>query len=870
MILDSFLETVERTVLPNGLTLITRRQADCGVVAINTWVKAGYFHEPDEVAGMAHLFEHMFFKGSKNFPGAEEIARQVSSLGGASNAGTIYDTTNYYFVLPSEGLIRGIEIQADAIANPLFDAEELKKEAEVVIEESNRKLDNPAAVAVESMFATAFTRHRMRRWRIGSNEVLRNIRRDDLLAFFETLYRPENIVVSICGDFTQQEVLDTVTRTFGEIPRGKLVKERGPSEPPQTGFRFAEGRGDFQQSWSVLGWHVPGLDHPDGEALDVLTTVLGSGRYSRLYRSVISSGAANTISADSTVYEDVGVFNVRISADDESLETAEGITSTEIERIRRFGPTRYELELARNGAESAAIFELSDVLGQAQTLGWFETRGGYEKLGVYLTKLDAVTPDDVRRVASEYLRPANLTLYRYRANGAPEGAREAVLAALEEAAAEAQGSTHVDMTHAELPPAPAGATADHPVRRFMLSNGITLFVREIPGTPTVSTGVYFRGGRVHENSSIAGITQLMARAMKRGTKSRAMEQIDREIEYLGTQLGVVLDDDYFGFSLDILRSHYAAGLEILVDVVRNPSFPAEEIEKARRLQIASIRRALDSSTSRPFQLLRATFYRDHPYGLPDSGSITSVESLTRDDLFEWHGGEVVADSATIVVVGDVASDDVVELMEGAFGSLPKSATLRRPVALPEVVTATTEISEVRDRKQSAMAIGFPTVPPTHPDWITLRLIQNVCSGLSGILFAELRGRRSLAYTVYAGDASNMLAGAFVAYIATEASKEAEAKEALLAEIRKLGVDGFSLEDLERSKSHLTGTTKIRLQTNSARRGEIAQSYLYNLGIDFTPRFLERIHGVSLEEARQVAGKYLSGDAIVIATVRGRV
>ena len=156
MILDSFLETVHRTVLPNGLTLVTRRQPRSGVVAINTWVKAGYFHEPDEVAGMAHLFEHMFFKGSKNFPGAEEIARQVSSLGGASNAGTIYDTTNYYFVLPCEGLVRGIEIQADAIANPRFDPDELRKEAEVVIEESNRKLDNPSAVAIESMFATAF------------------------------------------------------------------------------------------------------------------------------------------------------------------------------------------------------------------------------------------------------------------------------------------------------------------------------------------------------------------------------------------------------------------------------------------------------------------------------------------------------------------------------------------------------------------------------------------------------------------------------------------------------------------------------------------------------------------------------------------
>src|SRR4051812_10488356 len=178
--IEAFVGTVHRTVLPNGLTVLAREQRGSGVVAIDTWVKAGYFNEPDEVAGMAHLFEHMFFKGSKSYPGAESIARAVTTVGGTLNAGTIYDSTNYYVVVPKEGFVRGVEVQADAIANPLFDAAELRKEAEVVIEESNRKFDNPPAMALERMYATAFTQHRIKRWRIGSNEVLRNIRRDNL------------------------------------------------------------------------------------------------------------------------------------------------------------------------------------------------------------------------------------------------------------------------------------------------------------------------------------------------------------------------------------------------------------------------------------------------------------------------------------------------------------------------------------------------------------------------------------------------------------------------------------------------------------------------------------------------------------------
>jgi zinc protease len=187
----------------------------------------------------------------------------------------------------------------------------------------------------------------------------------------------------------------------------------------------------------------------------------------------------------------------------------------------------------------------------------------------------------------------------------------------------------------------------------------------------------------------------------------------------------------------------------------------------------------------------------------------------------------------------------------------------------EPVSAPIEISELRDRKQSAIVAGFPTVTPTHPDWVTLRVLQDVTSGLSGTLFAELRGRRSLAYTVYAGDASHELAGAFVGYIASDASKESEAREALVAEMRRFATDGFDREDVERGRAHLAGTTRIRLQTNAAMRSEIAENYIFGLGTDFTERFLDRVHGVGLEELREVARRYLLGDNYVIATMRGR-
>lgn len=870
MILDNFISGVRRTVLPNGLTLLTREENRGGVVAILTWVRAGYFHEPDEKAGMAHLFEHMFFKGSKSFPGAEEIAQHVSGLGGLTNAGTIYDSTSYYFVLPKEGFARGVQIQADAVINPLFDPGELRKECEVVIEESNRKLDNAGAVALERMFATSFREHRIKRWRIGSNEVLRNINRDDLLAFFATLYRPENIIVSIVGDISHEEAIRTATEAFGPLERGTMVKERGPAEPPQTEMRFAESRGDITQSWSVMGWHTQGEGGADEEALDVLSAILGSGRYSRLYRGVVGAGGANAIAAGHSVYEDVGIFSIRASSQDVNLDEVERRIIAEVEAMRRNGPTDFEMELARNRIEAGFVFELEEVLGQAQTLAWYESRGGFERIAAHMAKLEAITPEQVREVAQRYLTPGKLTVYHYRPHSAPPAQPEFVLTRIRSSyeASSVPSPERIDVPFHERT-LPQAKTSTSSPQRFVLRNGATLFVQQKPGTPTVAFGISFRGGRIDENSRNAGITQLMCRSMRRGTSTRSYEQINREIEFLGSQLDIVVDEDFFGFGIDVLQKHLAPAVEIMADVLMHPTFPAEGVAEEQRLQTASIERSLDSSTDRPFQLLYESFYGAHPYGLPAAGYHASLATLTPELVTEWYRTMVTGDSAVIVAVGDVDAETVKQICEETFGRIPASSALR-PAVPPVIPPASPRLTvERRDRRQSAIAVAFPTVPPQHPDWIPLKVLGTVTSGLAGTFFAELRGRRSLAYTVYAGEAARNLAGAFVAYIATDAAKEQEALEGLLGEIRRLAVDGFDDDDVVRARSAIAGTTRIRLQTNSAVAGEIAEKYLYGLGLDFVDRFLDRVRMITADELRGVAAKYLSTENYATAILRGR-
>jgi zinc protease len=264
---------VAKFVLPNGLTILLKENHATNAAAVLAHVNVGYFNEPDRWNGIAHVVEHMFFKGTSNRPGKEQVAEEIRALGGSINAGTYYDETSYYTVLPAAGIERAIEIQADTFQNSLFDADELAKELEVIIQESKQKRDNPSAMLVETMYANAFDSHRIRRWRIGPDEVLRSLRHEDLAQFVQQTYRPENIVLSIVGDIDPEKTLEWIRRYWQDMPRGELIRESSPVEPERTGFRFNQKRGDIQQRLVNFGFHAPHILHEDAEPLLLIGTI---------------------------------------------------------------------------------------------------------------------------------------------------------------------------------------------------------------------------------------------------------------------------------------------------------------------------------------------------------------------------------------------------------------------------------------------------------------------------------------------------------------------------------------------------------------------------------------------------------------------
>src|SRR3954471_6943758 len=222
--------SIQRTVLPNGLTVLVQEDHSAPVVAIVTYVKAGYFDETDRENGLAHALEHMFFKGTQK-RGVGDIAKETKASGGYLNAHTIYDNTTYYTVLPSTGFEKGLEIQFDAYANSVIDARELEKEMEVIIQEPKRKSDSPAAVATETLYELLHDTHRMRRWRIGREPGLRSFTRDRMNGFYRNFYRPSNTILSISGDVDRVDALRRVDDLYGGLESGKPVRKPGPREP---------------------------------------------------------------------------------------------------------------------------------------------------------------------------------------------------------------------------------------------------------------------------------------------------------------------------------------------------------------------------------------------------------------------------------------------------------------------------------------------------------------------------------------------------------------------------------------------------------------------------------------------------------------
>ncbi len=416
-----WLKNTERIYFPNGLTLLLHPLQNSEAAALHFCVKAGYFCETDSEVGLAHLLEHMYFKGSTNFPEPGTLGVRMKALGGMINASTSYDQTNYYCEVPAGNLMPALEIMADAFAAPLFPDDELKKECEVVIEEFNRKLDNPSAYSQEMLIQLAYTKHRMKRWRIGTPEQLRSYNREHLFDYFYRYYQPQNMVVTVTGKFDSKAVRKAVEESFTPMKNRELLKDFGPEEPPQHGIRYAKRNATATQSYLHFGFHAPGVLHPDGPVIEFLAFLMSAGRSARLHRHVVErKRSASSASCYYLAYENVGLLMLTAITDPEKIREAASDSWSVLRDLQDNGIDGDELQKIRNKLRLYQAMQTEDALSLAELLSYYEAYGSYERIEEHLNRMQQITAEEIVQTSAKYLRTENLSVMEYVNGNVPD------------------------------------------------------------------------------------------------------------------------------------------------------------------------------------------------------------------------------------------------------------------------------------------------------------------------------------------------------------------------------------------------------------------------------------------------------------------
>ncbi len=819
----------QRYVLDNGMTVILEEIHTAPVVAWQAWVKAGSITEGEySGSGVSHYIEHMLFKGTKK-RGVGEIDREIRGLGGTINAYTSFDRTVYHLVVPSEHLVTALDILADAVMNPAFNPEELKKEREVILREIDMGKDDPDRFLSRLFWSTVYHEHPYRYPVIGYRTLFEGLTREDLLAYYHRMYHPNNMILVGVGDFDSQAALAQIKETFADFERGSLSPVYIPAEPEQLGLRKVEKEFEVKQIYLLMGFRTVSIQNKDMYPLDVLAIILGQGRSSRLFRKIREEkGLVNAISSWSYTPRYAGIFGIRATLDEANKNRAIEEILKELDQFKVELVSEEELEKAKRKVVSEHIFSQETMEDRATDLALNELVVGDVNFSEnYVRQIQKVNREEIRRVANKYFRRDNLTI-----------------TLLKPVVKKVAAKTKISV---KTPPL---------INKYEMPNGMTLLVRENHTLPTVFMQAVFKGGLRFEDQDNNGICNFVRSMLLKGTKTKTAQGIAQKIESLGGSIDTYGGNNSFGCSVSVLKEDFDTGLEILADVIMNSTFPSQEIERERRIILAQIKTQEDDIFNAAFKLFKETLFTRHPFKFQRIGTAQSIAKLTRADLLKYHDEFYVPNNTVLTVYGDVKASEVIKKVEKAFSNfeprpLPLIQIPQEPQ--PTQVRAATKYME---KKQAVIMIGFQGIDVKSKDRYTFEFMTSVLSGGGSRLYQSLREQLGLAYSVGSFSFIGLEdPGAYIFYVATAPEKIETAKDGLLEEIKNLITTDVPEEELDRAKKDLIGTETIRLETNQALALQSALDELYGLGYQNFEQYASGINRITKEDIKRVAAKY---------------
>ncbi len=835
-------EGVTVSTFENGLTVIVREDHTAPVVSVQAWCMAGSVHEGKWLgAGLSHVLEHMLFKGTTTRPG-NRIDQEVQEAGGYMNAYTSFDRTVYHIDVPNTGTRVAVDILCDIMQHATLPPEEMEKEKQVIVREMDMNVDDPNRRSSRRLFETAYTRSPYRYTVIGYPDIFGELKTEDILAYYREKYAPNNVFFVVAGDVDRTAVREQIRAAYAEAKARALPPMVLPAEPRQTSRREVIEEAPIELGYFHFAWHIPELSHPDVPVLDVLAVLLGHGRSSRLYQQIREKGLVHT--ADAWTYSPgaPGLFGMSATIDaDKYLEAREAMLM-EAEKLKENLVPAEEIGKAVKQFVSGTLAARKTMQGQAQDLGanWLAA-SDLNFSQRYLEAVKRVSSEDLQRAATTYLTQDNLTIFAL----LPAGTTPAA-------------------------PSEQSLAREMPIQKVLLPNGLRLLVKEDHRLPFIEFRAVFRGGVLAENASNNGITQLAGRLLLKGTASRTGEEIAREIESVGGNIDSYSGNNSFGLNAEVMSGDFERGLDLVRDVLLNPTFPAAALEREREVQLAGIRAQKDHLLQSASRAMRNALFGNEGYGLDVLGSESSVPQIQVEDVRRFYAALAVPDNCVLALYGDIEPAAAQKAVERAFGGWSRADagdSLTLPSLLPPPGSGPRRVAETRDKKQAVIVIGFGGTTLHNKERYALELLQESCSDLGSRLFLRIREELGLAYYVGAQNFLGLSPGYFAFYAGTMPEKIELVEKELLAEAALLCSEGLKEAELKRSKAKVIGQRKIARQDLGGFAMTTALDELYGLGYGYTDTEDALYQAVTLEQVKEAARKYLRVDACVIATIR---
>ncbi|MCK4390313.1 MAG: insulinase family protein [Desulfobacterales bacterium] len=832
-------------VLKNGLSILIRESHGSKVVSSQVLVKTGSIYEGHRTgAGISHYLEHVVSGGTTSKLTEAQIKERLQAIGGATNAYTSYGHTGYFINTIREHYKDALSLILAYVTDCQFDETEYQREKGVILQEFQMGENNPSRQLWYLFMRTAYRKHPVRYPVIGEKEIFLKMDKEDLIAHYRGWYIPENIVVSVAGDIDKEEVLRTVldlTRILKSAPNPPYVL---PAEPPQLALRRAEKALPMARiAQAQIGFRTVALTDPDLYALDVLAVIMGDGRTSRLYQTVRDQkGLVLSIGATSwTPAFAKGQFLISMDLAYDNVSRATDAVWEELLYVQQNPVSEEALKRAKNKVVADHIFGQESVQSRASQLArdWLSTGDPYFSEN-YVSKIQEVRSEAVRRVAEKYFQRDRMTVAVIKPHGVALKTREL--------------------------PLPTRASQEK-VHKIILPNQMTLLLKRNTATPIVALKFMVKGGLRFEPVEKPGLSQFMASLMTKGTRNRSKIEIAKAIEDVGGSIQSSSGYNVVSISVSVLKEHLDIALDVLSDVVLHPTFPEIEIKKQRRETLLAIQRLDEDWTREISRLFKRHYYHKHPYKNDVIGFAKAVESFCGKDIRDFCQSIMLPNNAVLAIFGDIDPETVARKVEKFFEDF-QPGILEQPIIEMETKNIVQdETFEILNEKTSAaILVGYNGLTLADHDRPVVDVLDAIVSGIrypSGWLHDALRGGdRSLVYYVHAYPAFGIDGGYFGIMAQTTLNNYEEVLEIILDKMALIQNTEVDPTTLERARGMCITTHEIDLEKIGSQASSAAVNEILGLGYDYDIMYPGLIERVSAGDVLRVAKKLFSHHLIV--------